>query len=94
MKDFLAAFEGYFPWAVILILGLVFRGLLIGVVKAFGARVAAGSEVEVNAPGGSIGLGPLVADTEDAVNVAERQGSSIEVFGNPDQIEVAIQGTR
>jgi len=91
VTEILAVLQGYFPWVVILMLGLIFRGPLIDVVKAFGERVESGSALEVRTPGGSIKLGELVTDTADARSKARSQGSAIDVFGDPDQLKLLFK---
>lgn len=91
VTELLAVLQGYFPWIVILALGLIFRGPLIDVVRALGKRVESGSAVEFSTPGGAFRLGEVVADTAGARRQAISQGSTIEVFGDPDQLKLLFK---
>jgi hypothetical protein len=60
--------------------------------RAFATKVASGSSMKVNVPGGgSIEFGEIIKDTKDAEAAAKRRGTAIKVLGDPDQLKVLFK---
>jgi hypothetical protein len=91
LNEFLKAFDGYFPWVIIFVLALSYRGVVKTVIQAIGERISSGSELELSAQGASLKLGELIRNTQDAKDQALDEGTGIEVYGNPDQLKLLFK---
>ncbi|MCE0533917.1 hypothetical protein LWF15_00160 [Kineosporia rhizophila] len=76
MIEFLKAFDGYFPWLVLLGVCLLFRRAVLSVITAVAARVSARSGVAFTAQGTSLKLEEMVRNTGGCLvqMSTERQG--------------------
>jgi hypothetical protein len=91
VNAFLEAFDGYVPLLIAITLGLLFWKPISEILTASNERIKSGSPYKIGSNFASIEVGPLVTKTADAKKQAERRGSSVEVFGEPDQLKLLFK---
>ncbi len=91
MNEFLEASDGYVPLIIFVAFALVFRRPLTQILRAVRDRVATGSEMTFQSGTVSLSLGRMVTDTGDLLENAEEGGPKVEVWGNPDQLQLLFK---
>lgn len=88
MNDFLTSFSPYFPWIVVLVLGLSFRKSIIRLIDALHRRIAGNSDISMKYGDAEIAI---TGSTQDARAAAAAHGGAVKTIGNPDQLKVLFK---
>jgi hypothetical protein len=92
VNAFLEAFDGYVPLLIAVVLGLLLWKPISEILTVSKQRIdKEGVGFKIGSSIVSIEVGQLVKNTADVKKQAEQKGSSVEVFGEPDQLKLLFK---